>query len=102
MDRLEQLEVWLDKLSEEALTTKTEAARYFDARVNDSSSSVLSKGGLQGEMKRVGQGARLKEGLDLGNTLLRPHRMFASRPFEADFLLESDRAEKSKPSYGEM
>ena len=28
-DRLEQLEVWLDKLSEEALTTKTEAARYL-------------------------------------------------------------------------
>ena len=34
-DRLEQLEVWLDKLGEEALTTKTEAARYLDARIND-------------------------------------------------------------------
>ena len=52
-DRLEQLEVWLDKLGEEALTTKTEADRYLDAHVNDSSSSVSSKGGLKGEMKKV-------------------------------------------------
>ena len=85
----------MDKLGKEALTTKTEAARYLDARVNDSNSSVSSKGGLQGEMKKVGQGAKLKEGLDHGNTLLGPHRMFASRPFEADFHLESDKAEKS-------
>ena len=81
-DCLEQLEVWLDKLGEEALTTKTEATRYLDARINDSNSSVSSKGSLQGEMKMVGQGARLKgpiKGLDHGNTLLGPHRMFASR-----------------------
>ena len=101
-DCLEQLEVWLDKLGEEALTTKNKAARYLDVCVNDSNSSVSSKGGLQGEMKKVGQGAKLKEGLDHGNTLLGPLRMFASRPFEADFHLESDKAEKSKPSYGEM
>ena len=43
-DRLEQLDVWFDKPGEEALTTKTEAARYFDARNNDSNSSVSSKG----------------------------------------------------------
>ena len=94
----------MDKLGEEALTTKTEAARYLDARINDSNSSVSSKGSLQGEMKKVGQDARLKKPikeLDHGNTLLGPHRMFASRPFEADLHLESDKAEKSKPSYGE-
>ena len=53
----------------------------------------------------VGQGVRLKEpikGLGHGNTLLGPHRMFTSRPFEADLHLESDKAEKSKPSYGEI
>ena len=64
--------------------------------------SVSSKGSLQGEMKNVGQGVMLKEpikGLDHGNTLLAPHIMFASRPFEADLHLESDKAEKSKPSY---
>ena len=33
-DRIEQLEVWLDKLSEEALKTKTEAAQSLDARIN--------------------------------------------------------------------
>ena len=89
----------MDKLGEEALKTKTEAARYLDARINDSISSVLSKGSLQGEMKKVGQGGRLKEpikGLDHGNTLLGPHRMFASRPFEADLHSEPDKAEKSK------
>ena len=32
-DRLEQLGVWLDTLVEEALTTKTDAARYLDARI---------------------------------------------------------------------
>ena len=53
-------------------------------------------------MKKVGQGPSLKKGLDNGNTLLRPHRMFASRPFEADSHLELDKAEKNKPSYGEM
>ena len=53
-------------------------------------------------MEKMGQGARLKEGLGHGNTLLGPHRMFASRPFEADFHLEPDKVEKSKPSYGEM
>ena len=47
-DRLEQLEVWLDKLSEEALTTKTEAARYLDDCINDSNSSVSSKASFQG------------------------------------------------------
>ena len=104
-DRLEQLEVWLDRLGEEALTTKTGAARYLEFRINDSNSSVSSKGSLQGEMKNVGQGARLKEPikrLDHGNALLGPHRIFASRLFEADLHLESDKAEKIKPSYGEM
>ena len=104
-DRLEQLEVWLDKLSEEALTTKTEAARYVDALINDSNSCVSSKESLHGDMKKVGQGARLKEPinrLDHRNTLLGPHRMFASRLFEADLHLESDKAGKIKPSYGEM
>ena len=52
-------------------------------------------------MKKVGQGARLMEGLDHGNILLGPYRMFTSRPFEADFHLESDKAEKSKPDYME-
>ena len=81
-DHLEQLEIWLDKLGGEALTTKTEAARYVDAHINDSNSSVLSKGSLHGKMKHLGQDARLKEPikrLDHGNTLLGPHRMFASR-----------------------
>ena len=101
-DRLEQLEVWLDKLVEEALSTKTEAAQCL----NDSNSSVSSKGSFQREMKKMGQGARLKEpmkGLDHGNTPLGPHRMFASRPFEADLHLESDKAGQSKlSSYREM
>ena len=91
-DRLEQLEVWLDKLVAQCL--------------NDSNSSVSSKGSFQGEMKKMGQGARLKEpmkGLDHGNAPLGPHRMFASRPFEADLHLESDKAGKSKlSSYREM
>ena len=103
-DRLEQLEVWLDKLGEEATTT-IEAARYLDARINDSNASVSSKGSLQGEMKNMGQGARLKEPikrLDHENTMLGPHIVFTSRSFEADLHLESDNAEKSKPSYGEM
>ena len=50
----------------------------------------------------MGQAARLKEPikiLDHGNTLLGPHRMFTSRPFEADLHLDSDKAEKSKPPY---
>ena len=56
-------------------------------------------------MKKVGQVARLKqpiEGLDHENTLFGPHKMFASRSFESDLHLESDKAQKSKPSYGEM
>ena len=108
-DRQEQLEFLLDKLREEALTRKTEAAQYLDDRFYDSNSFASFKGSLQGEMqgemKKVRQDARLKEPikeLDHGNTLLGPHRMFASRPFEADLHLESDKAEKSKPSYGEM
>ena len=90
------------KLSEEALTRKPEAARYLDARINDSNSSVSSKESIKEDTKNVGQGGRLKKRikrLDHGNTLLGPHRIFAS---EADLHLESNKAEKSKPSYGEI
>ena len=43
----------LDKFGEEALTTKTEAARYLDAPINDSNSSVSSKGSFQGEIDHL-------------------------------------------------
>lgn len=101
-ERLEQIVEWLDKVTEEALTARTEAARYLDVRDDDSSSSVSSKASFQVRRKDV-LGARLKEPpkrLDLEYNASNARRTLLERPFEADF--PSEKPWQSKPKYGEI